>query len=214
VNFISCDDVGRRRASTCDGVRRWACAAASSPATDPLSIDRAADERLQFCGGLAVNAEQSFYRPSSTSLYVAASRARCCSRPTSGRGPRRHRYAPVVATVSGGITPRLRCCSPHALRIGQPLCGATAAARRCARRRRGRSRRSRHRLSGAAVERFRVRAAGAPTRVAASSTAVASRPTRGAIDLATSAARELDPTATYSFRLARVGIEGTVRRHE
>jgi len=67
-----------------------------------LSIDRAADRNdFSFAGGLAVNAEQSFYRPViNQPLYVAGvARSMLLARDITVEGRARTGVAPVVATV-------------------------------------------------------------------------------------------------------------------
>jgi len=189
-----------------------------------LSIDRAADRNdFSFAGGLAVNAEQSFYRPViNQPLYVAGvARSMLLARDITVEGRARTGVAPVVATVlwrhysaplksllshmlfesdNHYAEQLLRTVGAHGATIGaQPSAPGTER-------------------SGSLVERSVFERLGAPTdglRVVDGS-GLAPSDRVAPIDLATLLARaNLDPTGDVLFHdLPRVGIEGTVRRHD
>ena len=97
-----------------------------------LSIDRAADRNdFTFAGGIAVNAEQSFYRPVIDQPYYAAGVADTMLRKRDVIVDVRPRtgVAPVVATVLWRhySAPLRTLLGSHALRVRQSLRRTTAA---------------------------------------------------------------------------------------
>ena len=182
-----------------------------------LSIDRAADRNdFSFAGGLAVNAEQSFYRPViDQPLYVAGvARSMLRARNITVEGRAHTGIAPVVATVLWRhYSAPLRTLLNHMLfesdnHYAEQLLRAVGAHAGAV----GTE------LSGAAVERSVFERLGAPTdglRVVDGSGLAPSNRV-APLDLATLLARaNLDPTGDVLFHdLPRVGIEGTVRRHD
>jgi len=181
-----------------------------------LSIDRAPDRNdFTFAGDIAADAEQSFYRPViDQPLYVAGVtrsmlRARniAVDQAHTGVAPAgatllwRHYSAPLRTLLNHMLFESdnhyaeqlLRAVGAHGGTVGTEL-------------------------TGAAVERSVFRALGAPTDglriVDGSGLAPTNRV--APIDLATLLARaNLDPTGDVLFHdLPRVGIEGTVRRHD
>ena len=182
-----------------------------------LSIDRAAERNdFTFAGGLASNAEQSFYRPVIDQPLYAAGVARSMlrARNISVEGRARTGVAPTVATVLWRhYSAPLRSLLGHMLfesdnHYAEQLLRAVGA----------------HagtvgtELTGAAVERSVFRELGAPTdglRVVDGS-GLAPTDRVAPIDLATLLARaNLNPTGDVLFHdLPRVGIEGTVRHHD
>jgi serine-type D-Ala-D-Ala carboxypeptidase/endopeptidase (penicillin-binding protein 4) len=182
-----------------------------------LSIDRAADRNdFAFAGNIAVNAEQSFYRPViDQPLYVAGvARSMLRARNVTVEGRARTGIAPVIGTVLWRHeSAPLRTLLGHMLfesdnHYAEQLLRAIGAQRGAV----GTER------SGAAVERSVFARLGAPTdglRVVDGS-GLAPTDRVAPIDLATLLARaNLDPTGDVLFHdLPRVGIEGTVRRHD
>jgi serine-type D-Ala-D-Ala carboxypeptidase/endopeptidase (penicillin-binding protein 4) len=182
-----------------------------------LSIDRAAERNdFSFSGNISVNAEQSFYRPViDQPLYVAGvARSMLRARNITVEARAHTGIAPVVATVLWRhYSAPLRTLLNHMLfesdnhyaeqllRAVGAHAGATGTE-----------------LSGAAVERSVFQRLGAPTdglRVVDGS-GLAPSDRVAPIALATLLARaNLDPTGDVLFHdLPRVGIEGTVRRHD
>jgi serine-type D-Ala-D-Ala carboxypeptidase/endopeptidase (penicillin-binding protein 4) len=182
-----------------------------------LSIDRAADRNdFTFSGGLASNAEQSFFRPViDQPLYVAGvARSMLRARNITVEGRARTGIAPVVATVLWRHrSAPLRSLLNHMLfesdnHYAEQLLRAVGAHAGAV----GTE------LTGAAVERAVFRELGAPTdglRVVDGS-GLAPSDRVAPIDLATLLARaNLNPTGEVLFHdLPRVGIEGTVRHHD
>jgi D-alanyl-D-alanine carboxypeptidase/D-alanyl-D-alanine-endopeptidase (penicillin-binding protein 4) len=181
-----------------------------------LSIDRAPDRNdFTFAGNIAVNAEQSFYRPVIDQPLYVAGVARSMLRARNVTVDQAHTgVAPAGATVLWRhYSAPLRTLLNHMLfesdnHYAEQLLRAVGA----------------HggtvgtELTGAAVERSVFRALGAPTdglRIVDGS-GLASTDRVSPIDLATLLARaNLDPTGDVLFHdLPRVGIEGTVRRHD
>jgi D-alanyl-D-alanine carboxypeptidase/D-alanyl-D-alanine-endopeptidase (penicillin-binding protein 4) len=182
-----------------------------------LSIDRAPDRNeFSVAGNLAVDAEQSFYRPViDQPLYVAGvARSMLRDRNITVEGRAVTGVAPAGATVLWRhYSAPLRTLLNHMLfesdnHYAEQLLRAVGA----------------HagtvgtESTGAAVERSVFRTLGAPTEglriVDGSGLAPSDRV--APIDLATLLARaNLDPTGDILFHdLPRVGIEGTVRRHD
>jgi serine-type D-Ala-D-Ala carboxypeptidase/endopeptidase (penicillin-binding protein 4) len=181
-----------------------------------LSIDRAADRNdFTFAGDIALNAEQSFYRPVIDQPLYVAGVARSMLRARNITVDQVHTgVVPAGATVLWRhYSAPLRTLLNHMLfesdnHYAEQLLRAVGA----------------HggtvgtELTGAAVERSVFRALGAPTDglhiVDGSGLAPSDRV--APIDLATLLARaNLDPTGDVLFHdLPRVGIEGTVRRHD
>jgi D-alanyl-D-alanine carboxypeptidase/D-alanyl-D-alanine-endopeptidase (penicillin-binding protein 4) len=182
-----------------------------------LSIDRAAARNdFTFAGNLAVNAEQSFYRPVIDQPLYAAGVARSMlrDRNITVEGRAHTGVAPVVATVLWRhYSAPLRSLLNHMLfesdnHYAEQLLRAVGAHAGAA----GTE------LTGAAVERSVFERLGAPTdglRIVDGS-GLAPSDRVAPIDLATLLARaNLDPTGDVLFHdLPRVGIEGTVRRHD
>ncbi len=182
-----------------------------------LSIDRAAARNdFTFSGGIAVNAEQSFYRPViDQPLYVAGvANSMLRSRHISVEVRPRTGVSPVVATVLWRhYSAPLRTLLNHMLfesdnHYAEQLLRAVGA----------------HggavgtEVTGAAVERSVFQQLGAPAdglRVVDGS-GLASTDRVAPIALATLLARaNLVPAGNVLFHdLPRVGIEGTVRRHD
>jgi D-alanyl-D-alanine carboxypeptidase/D-alanyl-D-alanine-endopeptidase (penicillin-binding protein 4) len=182
-----------------------------------VSIDRAADRNdFSFAGDLAVNAEQSFYRPViDQPLYVAGvARSMLRARNVTVEDQAHTGVAPAGAIVLWRhYSAPLRTLLNHMLfesdnHYAEQLLRAVGAHAGTA----GTE------LTGAAVERSVFRTLGAPTDglriVDGSGLAPSDRVTP--MDLATLLARaNLDPTGDVLFHdLPRVGIEGTVRRHD
>jgi len=182
-----------------------------------LSIDRAAGRNdFTFDGGIAVDAEQSFYRPViDQPLYTAGvTDTMLRQRNVIVQAGPRTGIAPVVATVLWRhYSAPLRTLLNHMLfesdnHYAEQLLRAVGAHAGAV----GTE------LSGAAVERSVFAQLGAPTdglRVVDGS-GLAPGDRVAPIDLATLLARaNLVPTGDVLFRdLPRVGIEGTVRRHD
>jgi D-alanyl-D-alanine carboxypeptidase/D-alanyl-D-alanine-endopeptidase (penicillin-binding protein 4) len=182
-----------------------------------LSIDRAADRNdFTFAGNVASDAEQSFYRPViDQPLYVAGvARSMLRARNIAVAGPAHTGFAPVVATVLWRHqSAPLRTLLNHMLfesdnHYAEQLLRAVGAHAGAA----GTE------VTGAAAERAVFARLGAPTAglrvVDGSGLAPSNRV--APIALATLLARaNLDPTGNVLFHdLPRVGIEGTVRRHD
>ena len=182
-----------------------------------MSIDRAADRNdFSFAGGIAVNAEQSFYRPViDQPLYVAGvARSMLRARDITVEAGAKTGVAPSVATVLWKHeSAPLRTLLNHMLfesdnHYAEQLLravGAHAGAPGTE-------------LSGAAVERAVFELLGAPTDGLRVVDGSGHAPTDrvAPIDLATLLARaNLVATGNVLFHdLPRVGIEGTVRRHD
>jgi D-alanyl-D-alanine carboxypeptidase/D-alanyl-D-alanine-endopeptidase (penicillin-binding protein 4) len=182
-----------------------------------LSIDRAAERNdFSFAGSIAVSAEQSFYRPViDQPLYVAGvAHSMLRARNITVEARARTGIAPVVATVLWRhYSAPLRTLLSHMLfesdnHYAEQLLRAVGSHAGAA----GTE------LSGAAVERMIFERLGAPTDglhvVDGSGLAPTDRV--APIALATLLARaNLVPTGDVLFHdLPRVGIEGTVRRHD
>jgi D-alanyl-D-alanine carboxypeptidase/D-alanyl-D-alanine-endopeptidase (penicillin-binding protein 4) len=182
-----------------------------------LSIDRAPNRNdFTFSGTIAADAEQSFYRPViDQPLYAAGvARSLMLQRQITVEGPARSGNAPLVATVLWRHrSAPLRTLLAHMLfesdnHYAEQLLRAVGA----------RDGAAGTEATGAAVEREVFRQLGARTdglRVVDGS-GLAPTDRVAPIDLATLLARaDLEPAGDVLYHdLPRVGIEGTVRRHD